>query len=140
MEVVKQRRQTSVDRKQTSSKIFMNALKNEGFFKGLYRGFGSTVIREVPFSFIQLPILEYLKSQYRSKLKNNIPLESGEVALCGAIAGGSAAALTTPLDVVKTRIMLAEKTAAENLTVKTVLRQIYRKEGISGSVNLPFIL
>ena len=29
-------------------------------------------------------------------------------AVCGAISGGLAAALTTPLDVLKTRIMLAQ--------------------------------
>jgi solute carrier family 25 S-adenosylmethionine transporter 26 len=34
------------------------------------------------------------------------PLPAGEAAICGSIAGGIAAAATTPLDVLKTRIML----------------------------------
>lgn len=55
--------------------------------QGLYRGFGSTITREIPFSVIQFPILEYLKSTYRIHFKNNIPLESWEVAVCGSIAG-----------------------------------------------------
>lgn len=104
IEVVKQRRQTSHGSKQTSLKILLKAYKTEGFRKvrinrviymeitllflqGLYRGFGSTIIREIPFSLIQFPILEYLKTGYRSYFKNNIPLESWEVAICGAIAG-----------------------------------------------------
>ena len=36
------------------------------------------------------------------------PLEPWQGAVCGAMAGGTAAAITTPLDVAKTRIMLAK--------------------------------
>ncbi|XP_017786884.1 PREDICTED: S-adenosylmethionine mitochondrial carrier protein-like, partial [Nicrophorus vespilloides] len=62
---------------------FLEALRK---VRGLYRGFGSTVLREVPFSFIRFPILEYFKNVYRIKLINNINLEPWEVANCGAVA------------------------------------------------------
>lgn len=47
--------------------------------------------------------------------------------------GGIAAAATTPLDVVKTRIMLAELSSSKvNLKILSVLKNIYRENGISG--------
>lgn len=132
MEVVKQRRQ--VCSTQSSVQIMMSALSNEGLIKGLYRGFGSTIVRELPFSFIQLPILEYLKVVYSKKLKDNLILDSWEVALCGACAGGIAAAVTTPLDVVKTRIMLADKnlTNPQDLKIIGMLKSVYYERGFTG--------
>ena len=71
---------------------------------GLYRGFGITLSREIPFAFIQFPIYEYAKVQWSNYQKYEVsPLQS---AACGSFGGGIAAALTTPLDVVKTRMML----------------------------------
>lgn len=114
--------------------IFLQAYKNEGL-RGFYRGFGSTVIREIPFAFIQFPIFEYLRVVW-SRMHNRKKLKSSEVALCGAIAGGISAALTTPLDVVKTRIMLAEhgRIDPKNLTVTNMLRNVYVENGFKGYV------
>ncbi|XP_019880102.1 S-adenosylmethionine mitochondrial carrier protein [Aethina tumida] len=153
VEIVKQRRQTS---HHPSHKIFRAAL-NEGIrdfnrqrkngrsilsllldgqhhFSGLYRGFGTTVLRDMPFSVIQFPILEYISEEYRRRFKNGIPLESWEYAAAGSIAGGSSAALTTPLDVVKTRIMLADKKVipATDLGPWNMMKRIYNAEGIKG--------
>lgn len=50
-------------------------------------------------------------------------------AVCGSIAGGAAAAATTPLDVAKTRIMLAEGGARR---IAPVLCDIYLQTGIRG--------
>lgn len=53
------------------------------------------------------------------------------VAICGAISGGIAAGLTTPLDVIKTRIMLAE-TGTKNNTMLKLIKSIHREKGIKG--------
>lgn len=133
MEVAKQRKQTSIAYK-SSIRILMAAYKYEGFFRGVYRGFGSTIMREVPFSVIQFPTLEFCKSYYRKNFKNNIPLESWEVAVCGSIAGGFSAAVTTPLDVVKTRIMLADRKDVKSgsLTFSKTFKKVLKKEGVKG--------
>lgn len=89
----------------------MSALSNIYSTQGLlgfYRGYSITIFREIPFSFIQFPLYESLKHQFY--LRKGRIAEPWEAAVfCGSISGAVAAAATTPLDVIKTRIMLAGK-------------------------------
>uniref|UniRef100_A0A3Q2ED01 Mitochondrial S-adenosylmethionine carrier protein n=1 Tax=Cyprinodon variegatus TaxID=28743 RepID=A0A3Q2ED01_CYPVA len=89
-EVVKQRTQASPS--STTYNMLLATLKEEGV-RGLYRGYGSTVLREVGFLSLSLPILFHLFFAL------NMPVSS---------VGAVAAFVTTPLDVAKTRIMLAK--------------------------------
>uniref|UniRef100_A0A3B4DZK4 Mitochondrial S-adenosylmethionine carrier protein n=1 Tax=Pygocentrus nattereri TaxID=42514 RepID=A0A3B4DZK4_PYGNA len=57
-EVVKQRTQASPSLH--THHVLLTTLREEGV-RGLYRGFGSTVLREIPFSLVQFPLWEYLK-------------------------------------------------------------------------------
>ena len=76
----------------------------DGGYAGFYRGYGTTVMREVPFSALQFPIFEGLKQSWSNY--QGSPVDSLQVGLCGSVAGAIAAATTTPLDVTKTRLML----------------------------------
>lgn len=129
IEIAKQRRQT-ISSRTSSISILMEAYRTEGVRRGLYRGYGSTILREVPFAFIQFPIWEYLKANWT--VNTGLELTPVAVAMCGAVAGGIAAAITTPLDVAKTRIMLAERNQNERLTVTSVLRSVYKDRGFTG--------
>jgi len=73
---------------------------------GFYTGFGITVMREIPFSLVQFPLYEYMKSTISKYAYGGRDVGAAEAALCGSVSGGIAAAVTTPLDVVKTRLML----------------------------------
>jgi solute carrier family 25 S-adenosylmethionine transporter 26 len=79
-------------------------LRTQGW-RGLYQGFGITTMREIPFTSLQFPLYEFLKRQLSIRVARK-QLYAHEAAMCGCIAGGVAAALTTPLDVLKTRVML----------------------------------
>ncbi|XP_060095479.1 mitochondrial S-adenosylmethionine carrier protein isoform X1 [Heteronotia binoei] len=127
-EVVKQRAQVSP----TSStlRILSNTVCEEGVL-GLYRGYKSTVLREIPFSVVQFPLWESLKDLW--SWKQGHVVDSWQSAVCGAFAGGFAAAVTTPLDVAKTRIMLA-KAGSRNATgnVLPALYGVWKTQGIPG--------
>ena len=79
-----------------------------GVWLELYRGWSITVLREVPFTVIQFPLWEAMKS-YRKSQTGRESVSAAESGLFGSAAGAVAAAFTTPLDVLKTRMMLAEK-------------------------------
>lgn len=101
---------------------------------GFYRGYFTTVFREIPFSFIQYPLWEFLKRK-TCEFKGCKSTNFIDSLICGAIAGGVAAFLTTPLDVAKTRIILARKTEeASKGNFIYVLKEIYSERGMRGSV------
>lgn len=76
---------------------------------GFYTGYLTTVAREIPFSFIQFPLYEGFKKGWSAYQGYETTALQG--AACGSCAGAIAAAITTPLDVAKTRIMLDGKGA-----------------------------
>ncbi|NWV19828.1 SAMC protein, partial [Origma solitaria] len=127
-EVVKQRAQVSPST--STLRILSHTLYHEGI-QGLYRGYKSTVLREIPFSLVQFPLWESLKDLW--SWKQGHVVDSWQSAVCGAFAGGFAAAVTTPLDVAKTRIMLA-KAGSSNArgNVLAALGGIWRTQGLSG--------
>ncbi|KAJ8691038.1 S-adenosylmethionine transporter [Pleurotus ostreatus] len=130
-EVVKTRMQTLAYGTQghSSWSAAKLVLSNDGW-RGFYRGFGITIMREIPFTSIQFPLYELLKVQIAKQFGRKP--HAHEAAICGSIAGGFAAAATTPLDVLKTRIMLdlRDPTKEKLPSVSTRLRGIYTSEGV----------
>ncbi|GAB7362311.1 hypothetical protein MBLNU230_g2329t1 [Neophaeotheca triangularis] len=129
-EVVKQRAQA----KQSPSSLAAlrailaqrQTLGHAAVGRELYRGWGITVLREVPFTVIQFPLWEAMKASYngRSGRRETPALPS---ALFGSLSGAVAAGLTTPLDVLKTRMMLS--TGAEREGVWDLTARLWREEG-----------
>lgn len=96
---------------QTMAKFRSNPL-------ALWRGYTALAGRNLPFTALQFPIFERLKEgikKYREDkgLRTNSLLENGLItAVSAGSAGAFAAVVTTPVDVVKTRIMLAAASSA----------------------------
>lgn len=130
-EVIKQRTQVNVHK--SSFETFTDILREkngEGLIKNLYRGYSTTIMREIPFTCIQFPLYEFLKKTWRQEDmkhgKGNILLP-WKGAVCGSIAGGVAAAITTPLDFIKTRLMLHK----ESIKMMKLVKMVYKEEGIT---------
>lgn len=79
----------------------------------LWRGYTALAARNLPFTAIQFPLFEHLRSTIHSYRKRHNTfsgtlLETGTVtAIAAGLAGSLAAVITTPIDVIKTRIMLS---------------------------------
>ncbi|XP_057974503.1 S-adenosylmethionine carrier 1, chloroplastic/mitochondrial-like isoform X1 [Malania oleifera] len=174
-EVVKQRMQTG--QFASAPDAVRLIVSNEGF-KGLYAGFGSFLLRDLPFDAIQFCIYEQLRIGYKlahdvvahrfhpasmsstwKKLILEFDLEGllkeyflklwcrfillswqlgldeakrelndPENAIIGAFAGAITGAMTTPLDVIKTRMMV-QGSANQYRGIFDCVRTIIREEG-----------
>nr|POE47739.1 s-adenosylmethionine mitochondrial carrier protein [Quercus suber] len=84
----------------------------------LWRGYTALAGRNLPFTALQFPMFERIKEsirRYRDDrgIRTHSLVESGLITAASAGLGGSiAAVITTPVDVVKTRIMLAAAESA----------------------------
>ena len=79
----------------------------------------TTVMREIPFSAIQFPLYEGAKKAWGNWQGH--PVNTLQASLCGSVCGGFAAAVTTPLDVTKTRLMLGSDAKGVPYKVKHCL-------------------
>jgi len=95
-----------------------------GVWKEMYRGWNITVMREVPFTVIQFPLWEGLK-EWRRRKTGKEGITATESGLFGSVSGAVAAGVTTPLDVLKTRMMLSR----ERIPVGVLLVRILRESG-----------
>lgn len=98
------------------------------FTGGLYRGYGMTLMREIPFAMIQFPLYEQFKVSWGDY--QGSPANPVQAAACGSLSGAVAAAFTTPLDVIKTRLMLgADKEGVVYKNAGDVVQRVMRTEG-----------
>ncbi|KAH8808328.1 mitochondrial carrier protein-like protein [Xylogone sp. PMI_703] len=103
----------------------------------LWRGYTALAARNLPFTALQFPMFEHLKvafRQYREKrgtYTGSLAQTATITAISAAIAGSIAAVITTPIDVVKTRIMLsAANESSESAALEKVKKARSRGESL----------
>lgn len=124
-EVVKQRMQTG---QFASAPDAVRLIVAKEGFRGLYAGYGSFLLRDLPFDAIQFCLYEQMRMGY--KLAANRDLKDSENAMIGAVAGAMTGAITTPLDVIKTRLMV-QGSANQYEGILHCVNTIAREEGAS---------
>ncbi|OAR01708.1 hypothetical protein LLEC1_06941 [Akanthomyces lecanii] len=130
----------------------IRVLYETGVGRRLFTGYTALLARNLPLTAMQFPIFEHLRSKIWATRPRREPghqriLETGAIAgASAATAGAIAAFITTPSDVVKTRMMLLtgggdnaaafEKSGQSRATGEQrpwhVAKQVYRESGTRG--------
>ncbi|XP_066504928.1 mitochondrial glutamate carrier 1 [Hoplias malabaricus] len=113
--------------------ITLTLLRAQGL-RGLYRGTGATLLRDVPFSMIYFPLFAKLNALGRSGNLHGNPQGRApfmQSFMAGCVAGSVAAVAVTPLDVIKTRLQTLQKGQGEDTYtgIKDCATRILFREG-----------
>ena len=107
----------------------VRALARRHGIRHLWRGLGPTLWRDVPFSGMYWATYEGLKRRFERSGRTGASV----AFVCGATSGTTAALLTSPFDVLKTRrqALVMSAAAGEATGTLPLLTQILRTEGMS---------
>lgn len=129
LELVKiQMQRSQLKTKSSPVSVFYNIFKTRGV-TGLYQGLVATSCRELIFACTLFPVIAYIQSLAPTSPQLKNPWSF----FAGLIAGSTAAVVSTPFDVVKTRLQAATSSEGSRFSgVWHTGRQIYSQEGLRG--------
>jgi hypothetical protein len=147
-EVIKQNAQMLQSKGPSSTSSSMQAfrhLASEGSARRLFTGYTALAARNLPFTALQFPVFEHVRSRLQRRQRQLTGDNPGlgqtfmVSGMSAASAGSIAAFITTPSDVVKTRMMLsAGGDEGKNGSSKsrkgawTVAREVWSERGVKG--------
>lgn len=103
-EVVKSKTQAGLYK---NSAAAVRSIASKAGMRGFYQGYGAALSRDLPFRAIQLTLYENSRQRYSSWVarRHHRDMTAVENLLMGAACGSVTAGFTTPLDVIRTRMM-----------------------------------
>jgi len=105
--------------------------------KNLFRGFGTTMLRDVPYTALTFVIFENLRAEL-GRRKTDGPVSLSESMLLGIATAIVCSTVTIPIDVVKSNVMTS---MAGQVSVPRIARDIFAASGVRGFFKgyLPFM-
>lgn len=137
-ELIKQRAQTSPTL--SYLEIYRQLVTSIGW-RGLYRGGGAQLIREIPYNAFQMAIFALLVDLVGDYLHEDVSSSPTFSAVLGLLASSSAALLTQPADVIKTKMMtdtipneqlMSNQASNPVQNLVRCVREVYIDEGSAG--------
>jgi len=99
---------------------------------GLYRGYSASLARDLPFDTMQITIYEMLRCAYASATRrSSSDLSAQETAGLGFMSGGVTGVVTTPIDVVRTQMVLSGG-GSSPLSFGSATLNLVRSKGLRG--------
>ena len=129
-EVIKCRMQATAAGKSLGS-IISSIWVKDGW-RGFFAGYGATLLRDVPYTMLELGVYENLKVFLKNR-RSATELSQREEIFAASVTGVVAASLTTPLDLVKTKLMMQSTSAGGQYSgVLDVFKSLYQTQGVGG--------
>ena len=126
-EVIQTRLQTGM-----VSSVFQGisqTIKQDGI-GGLFAGYAATMLRDVPYTMLELGLYENIKSFIRFTQGKSTLTQQEELA-AAAFTGGFTGFVTTPLDLIKTKLMMQSTTGGGKYKgVVDAFSSIYKAGGV----------
>lgn len=133
-DILKERSQAAGVKSVPPVGVMIRKILSEEGVRGVYRGYGATLASFGPFSAFYFMFVEEIKSNWK-RASGTDHLSFPQLVISCAIAGGSAALVTAPLDLIKVRLQVERRAAAGKSSYPNMiegLKHVLRKEGMRG--------
>uniref|UniRef100_A0A1L8E0X7 Putative mitochondrial solute carrier protein n=1 Tax=Nyssomyia neivai TaxID=330878 RepID=A0A1L8E0X7_9DIPT len=126
-EVIKQRLQMYNSPYNSVVQCMKSIYRTEGM-KAFYRSYSTQLVMNLPYQAIHFCTYEFFQNMLNEDHRYNPPVHM----FAGGAAGAAAAALTTPLDVVKTLLNTQETSVGRTKGMADAMKKIYERAGPLG--------